>query len=239
MQGDIFQMERMAVKEQVHATQIQLTTQPLNDDAHAEVAIYNEDDLSHLLYANHIHHEGHKHKALVNHVSRDGFTTPPESPSTGTRTPVSESDEAPLLSDCESDMDEGASLPSSFNSHPKRNPLRFEDGFEFPVFLGRQAEDSVPHETVQPVSELGQPKCVRIAAAEDGHVSDISGPRMSWWPGPVELMDHKWAEEKTVEVTPEPEPEPEHVSRVEGALMSWWPSSISVIEHEWNERFYE
>ncbi|KAI6088393.1 hypothetical protein F4821DRAFT_233618 [Hypoxylon rubiginosum] len=237
MQGDIFQMEQMAV--QVCA-RVQPISLPLDDNAHAEVAIYNEDDLSHLLYHNHIHDEGHKHKVIVNHVYRDGFTTPPESASTGTQTPVSEGDETPMLSDCESDFDEGVSPTSSLHSHSRRNPLKFEDGFDFPVFLGRQADDSVPQEMAQPslqepVSELSQAKHVRIAAADNGHVSDISGPMMSWWPGPMELMEHEWAEQETVEATPKPE----HVSSIEGPLMSWWPASVNIMEHDWNERFYE
>ncbi|KAI4866300.1 hypothetical protein F4820DRAFT_417163 [Hypoxylon rubiginosum] len=243
MQGDIFQMEQMAV--QVHATQVKPTSLSVDDGAHAEVAIYNEDDLSHLLYANHIRHDGHKHKVVVNHVYRDGFSTPPESLSTGTQTPVSETDETPVFSDCESDFDEGVSLPSPFNVHSRKNPLRFEDGFEFPVFLGRQSEELAPHETAppslkEPASELGQSKHVAIAAAEADPISDISGPLMSWWPGPMELMEHEWVEEKTVESkNANFTLSHEHVSSIEGPLMSWWPTPLSMMEHEWNERFYE
>ncbi|XXH05848.1 hypothetical protein Hte_012286 [Hypoxylon texense] len=250
MQGDIFQMEQMFVD--VQATQVEPMPLPADGNVHAEVAIYNEDDLSHLLYANHIRHDGNKHKVAVNHVYRDGFSTPPESLSTGTQTPVSESDETPVLSDCESNFDEGGSLPSPFNAHSRKNPLRFEDGFEFPVFLGRQAEELAPHESPrpsleEPASESGQSKHkhVTIATAEGDHVSAISGPLMSWWPSPTELMEHEWVEEKkTVEKAVESKnatvmPSHEHVSDIEGPLMSWWPTSLNMMEHEWNEKFYE
>ncbi|KAI1779411.1 hypothetical protein F4818DRAFT_250409 [Hypoxylon cercidicola] len=237
MQGDIFHMEQVAV--QVCATQAKPISLPLEDNAHAEVAIYNEDDLSHLLYSNHMHHDGHKHKVIVNHVYRDGFSTPSEFLSTGTQTPVSETGESPVFSDCESDFDEGVSLPSLFNTHSRRNPLRFEDGFEFPVFLGRQAEESAPQEMAEsslkePASDLSQRK------PEDDHIADISGPLMSWWPGPMELMEHEWIEEKTVESkNANLMPSHQHVSSIEGSLMSWWPTPPNMMEHEWNEKFYE
>ncbi|KAI0169730.1 hypothetical protein GGR52DRAFT_479211 [Hypoxylon sp. FL1284] len=240
MQGDIFQMEQMAA--QVHATQLAPAPLPLEEKTEPGVAIYNEDDLSHLLYANHMHHEGHKHRVIVNHVYRDGFSTPL---STGTQTPESDSEgDTPVFSDCDSYFGgEGASPPSSSLhafSH-KKEPLRFEDGFDFPVFLGRQAEESVPHEmgpsvrTAPPPTSRAEP-----APAEDEHVRDISGPLMSWWPTPTGIMEHEWVQDEAaapksskVVITHQ------HVSGIEGSMMSWWPTPIDMMEYEWNERFYE
>ncbi|KAI1392251.1 uncharacterized protein F4822DRAFT_390218 [Hypoxylon trugodes] len=243
MQGDIFQMERMN-------TQIQaphLEPIPVSDsNTNPQVAIYNEDDLSHLLYVNHLHHNHHGGKVFINHVYRDGYSTPLESLPTGTQTPVSETNETPILSDCESDFDEGVYLPSLSSTYSRGSPLGFEDGFEFPVFLGRQAEEpSPPIVRSDPVSKLSpglgyQRKHDQAAAPKVNHVSDISGPLMSWWPEPPELMEHQWAEEKIVKSEePKAMPVEQHVSRIEGPLMSWWPTPVKYLEYEWDERFYE
>ncbi|KAI0379170.1 hypothetical protein F5Y04DRAFT_136309 [Hypomontagnella monticulosa] len=242
MQGDIYQLEQMAAH--AAATQLESSHMPLDNQTNPTVAIYNEDDLSHLLYANHMHHNGHKDKVIVNHVYRDGYSTPLES---GTQTPLSESNETPVLSDCESDFDEGVYSP---NPYSRIDPLRFEDGFDFPVFLGRQADGSESHTASRPsleqshsVSEpraalKSQDKHVRVATSESTHVADISGPLMSWWPAPMELMEHEWVEEKVVEDS-KVMPADKHVSSIEGSLMAWWPSSLEMMEYEWSERFYE
>ncbi|KAI2637586.1 hypothetical protein GGS26DRAFT_544339 [Hypomontagnella submonticulosa] len=245
MQGDIFQLEQMAAH--ATATQFEPSHMPLDSQTNPTVAIYNEDDLSHLLYANHMHHNGHKDKVIVNHVYRDGYSTPLES---GTQTPLSESNETPVLSDCESDFDEGVYSP---NPYSRINPLRFEDGFDFPVFLGRQtdrSDSSESHATSQPSLEQSHPvpelksalksqdKHVQTAASESTHVADISGPLMSWWPAPTELMEHEWVEEKPVESTKVMLAN-KHVSSIEGGLMSWWPSPLEIMDYEWSERFYE
>ncbi|KAI2605004.1 uncharacterized protein GGS25DRAFT_503054 [Hypoxylon fragiforme] len=242
MQGDIYQLEQMAAK----AKATQSKPRPVQDNSTitSEVAIYNEDDLSHLLYANHMHHDGHKDRVIVNHVYRDGYCTPLESPMTGTQTPLSETNETPILSDCESDVDEGAYLPSPPNTYSRRNPLRFEDGFDFPVFLGRQMEESSPR-TMDTSSEFisgldNQSKHVRIAAPEEHHVPEISGPLMSWWPEPIEFMEHEWVEEKSVaNKNARVLPTNEHVSDIGGPLMSWWPAPVEMLEHEWDDKFYE
>ncbi|OTB04006.1 hypothetical protein M426DRAFT_321298, partial [Hypoxylon sp. CI-4A] len=53
MQGDIFQMEQMVVK--ANTTHFDPIPFPVESDTDQQVAIYNEDDLSHLLYVNHLH----------------------------------------------------------------------------------------------------------------------------------------------------------------------------------------
>ncbi|KAI2470145.1 hypothetical protein F4781DRAFT_430723 [Annulohypoxylon bovei var. microspora] len=239
MQGDIFQMEQMSAR--THATRFVPSSVPEDRNPNPEVAIYNEDDLSHLLYANHLHHAGHKDRVIINHVYRDGYTTPLES---GMQTPETESNETPVLSDCESDFDEGVySPPLSDISYRKRSPaLKFEDGFEFPVFLGRQSEESSPLTTAQPLEQSDLDslnKHVRIAAPEESHVLEISGPLMSWWPEPLELMEHEWVDEKALNKSSNVMPIERHVSNIEGPLMSWWPAPVELLEHEWDERFYE
>ncbi|KAI1462913.1 uncharacterized protein F4812DRAFT_448708 [Daldinia caldariorum] len=239
MQGDIFQLEQLtatqAAATHAHA-HIEPSTVPEDTKIDAQVAIYNEDDLSHLLYANHLHHNGHKDRVIINHVYRDGYATPFES---GTQTPESETNETPVLSDCESDFDEGVYLPSSLDPYYRTRPLRFEDGFEFPVFLGRQSEET--SHAVASVSELDrQAEQVRIAALEESHVSEISGPLMSWWPASEELMEHEWIESEVVErKTSKKASKHQQVSSIEGPLMSWWPLSVDLLRHEWDERFYE
>ncbi|KAI2779862.1 hypothetical protein F4815DRAFT_472464 [Daldinia loculata] len=237
MQGDIFQLEQMAATQVV--AHVEPSTVPQDTKTDPQVAIYNEDDLSHLLYVNHLHRNGHKDKVIVNHVYRDGYTTPLGSLPSGTQTPESETNETPVLSDCESDFDEGVYLPSSLDPYSRKSPLRFEDGFQFPVFLGRQEEETSHAAAL--VSELDtRPKQVRIATPEEHHISNISGPLMSWWPASEELMEHEWIEEEAVEYkAPKKTSQHQHVSNIEGPLMSWWPLPLEVLEHEWDERFYE
>ncbi|OTA58584.1 hypothetical protein K449DRAFT_436520 [Hypoxylon sp. EC38] len=220
------------------------STPPLGSNANPQVAIYNEDDLSHLLYINHLHHAGHKDKVIINHVYRDGYSTPLESLPSGAQTPGSESNETPVLSDCESDVDEGACLPIPPNAYSRLNPLRFEDGFEFPVFLGRQAEESSHRPSLRrsdPALKINSDsKHVRIAAAAENHVSEISGPLMSWWPAPLEMMEHEWIDEKLADrKSSNVMPADRHVLNIEGPLMSWWPAPMELLEHRWDERFYE
>ncbi|KAI1100993.1 hypothetical protein F4804DRAFT_317360 [Jackrogersella minutella] len=253
MQGDIFHLEQMAA--QAQAPQYESTPVSLDSHSSPPVAIYNEDDLSHLLYVNHLHHTGHKDKVIINHVYRDGYSTPLESHSSGAQTPETESNETPVLSDCESDFDEGVYYPtSSSDLYGRRSPLKFEDGFEFPVFLGRQVDDeSLPHATARPslkrsdpASELSahldsQAQNARMAAPESTHVLEISGPLMSWWPEPLEMMEHEWVDEKVADAKNSTNvlPVDGHVSDIEGPMMSWWPAPVELLEHEWEERFYE
>ncbi|KAI1408207.1 hypothetical protein F5Y13DRAFT_194488 [Hypoxylon sp. FL1857] len=233
-------MEQMAA--QAQAPHFEPSPVSLDSNTNPQVAIYNEDDLSHLLYVNHLHHAGHKDKVIINHVYRDGYSTPLESLPSGTQTPESESNETPVLSDCESD-EEGVCLPTS-PKYSRMNPLRFEDGFEFPVFLGRQAEEPSHQPSLhrsEPVSKARpDSKHVRIAAPEESHVSEISGPLMSWWPEPLEMMEHEWIDEKLADgKSSKMMPADRHVSNIEGPLMSWWPTPMGLLEHEWDERFYE
>ncbi|KAL7621268.1 hypothetical protein AAE478_008585 [Parahypoxylon ruwenzoriense] len=247
MQGDIFQLEHVA--SQAHATPLEPSLVPQDSRSAPQVAIYNEDDLSHLLYANHLHHHGRKDRVIINRGYQGGSELP-GSPPTGTQTPLSETNETPVLSDCESDWDEGVYPNPPYRVSEclsSRNPAKtIEDGSEFPVFLGRQMEESSFKTAQAPStrsrSDLGsQSKPVRTAGPEKDHVSDISGPLMSWWPEPVELMEHEWVVEDKVVGSKNTNvmPSQQQVSNISGSLMSWWPVQLDLLEHEWDERFYE
>ncbi len=63
---------------------------------------------------------------------------------------------------------------------------------------------------------------------------------MSWWPEPIEFMEHEWVEEKSVaNKNARVLPTNEHVSDIGGPLMSWWPAPVEMLEHEWDDKFYE
>ncbi|KAI1344482.1 hypothetical protein F5Y15DRAFT_113079 [Xylariaceae sp. FL0016] len=233
MQGDIFQLEQLTcgpVQVAVPAARPvqQQTTRP-------QVAIYNEDDLSHLLFVNNAHHRQHHHhvhdphvhpadegKVIINHVVHD-VVTPYRS---GLCTPATdEGRETPLFSDCEScsgsEADPEAEAeptpltPPSLDAYRgkgRRNALQFEDGFEFPVFLGRQAEgeeeEAVETEVaarpaLRPASHVRvEVRQVRDAEEETAHwvkpmqEDEVSGSMMAWWPTPMAYAENDWTEEK-------------------------------------------
>ncbi|KAI1489949.1 hypothetical protein F5X96DRAFT_582473 [Biscogniauxia mediterranea] len=257
MQGDIFQMEQLL------GSQVQVQLPPpsaapklrskLYTSVEPQAAIYNEDDLSHLLYVDEArhprHHHQHRHhhheqhhfhnndKILINDVSQhhdeedDAELTPPEflSPltgGTGTHTPFSTGSETPVLSYCgddsEADADNEAASSSSPPAacllsqrlHQHHAALAREDGFEFPVFLGRQddsddsddsnnyaADDEGRHawlpatatkKTAGPLQIDTLVDAAPVAVHDEEHVSAIDGPLMSWWPAPAEGQEHEW-----------------------------------------------
>ncbi|KAI5867754.1 hypothetical protein GGS23DRAFT_193437 [Durotheca rogersii] len=241
MQGDIFQMEQSA--NAAPPPQPDFVAQ--DSQAAPQVAIYNEDDLSHLLYANHLHHHGRHHKVVINQGYQAGHNSL-GLPLSGTHTPLSETNETPVLSDCESDTDEGS---------------------YFPVFLGRQAEELSHEKPTATTARATAAAAVSSASdrapaapAVEHHMEDISGPMMTWWPGPLELMEHEWVVEgerkaprttcqtatttttttTTTQSAAAAASHPQHhVSDISGSLMSWWPAPMEMMEHRWDERFYE
>ncbi|KAI0599731.1 hypothetical protein F4775DRAFT_549630 [Biscogniauxia sp. FL1348] len=304
MQGDIFQMEQLLGSH----VQVQLpppSTAPklrskLFTPAEPQAAIYNEDDLSHLLYVDearhprhhqhHHHHHHHQHhfhnndKILINDVQQhhdeedEAELTPPEflSPltgGTGTHTPYSAGSSTPVLSYCgDSDADDAASLTQRLHQH--HATLAREDGFEFPVFLGRQedaynnaeddddvygnfADDEGVEQWRPKKKAQEQDLHVDVTAQppvhDEEHVSAIDGPLMSWWPAPVDKMEHEWVaagdegaepkqeqKQKRIVVLPtRDERHSEVVSDISGPLMTWWPAPQHLLEHEWIEAFYE
>lgn len=176
----------------------------------AQVAIYNEDDLSHLLYTgsnfetvtshhnDQLHHHHHHHQ-------QDGTLTPLTAPaSSGTHTPIfsdhgDESDsESAVLEDWESPASGDVEVPRSPISRRRGGTMcSTDDDFEWPVFLGRQADE--------------------LAASRRSSIASSTSSRM--------------------EDTKKRVPSEHHVESIEGPLMALWPASIDTLEFE--APFYE
>ncbi|KAI1859620.1 uncharacterized protein JN550_011928 [Neoarthrinium moseri] len=217
----------------------------------AQVAIYNEDDLSHLLYIERSKATTHGDHVIINEVEHDEPETPFESPlDTGIHTPASDDNESAILSDCETESD--LEIPPSPSRLRGGTMSISDDDFEFPIFLGRQEEEELPSATpapapLRPALRRSNPPAqvlVNTAGSEckhvqivppKHHVAAIEGPLMSWWPEPVEGMEYQWVQRPSKPTIPMEQ----HVSHVDGPLMSWWPAPIEMMEYEWNERFYE
>ncbi|KAI0164161.1 hypothetical protein GGR57DRAFT_452596 [Xylariaceae sp. FL1272] len=265
MQGDIFQLDQLATK--AFTPIAPKTQQPQRRTVvdQPEVAIYNEDDLSHLLFVDHHHHHHHHDgnmKAPAHFAGHDAephmmFWSDSESCSEydtqSPPTPLTPVFEEPSL--------------DAYRAKGRRNALSvaFEDGFEFPVFLGRQAEEwpttrqmHCAHPALSP--PLTPPVTTApVQMPTVAPVDDISGSMMSWWPTPLEFDDNTWPSETAewergqshqqglqqgmcnmqqgTEVRRDYDVK--HVDDIEGSMMTWWPSNVDMMEHEWNERFYE
>ncbi|RYP02527.1 hypothetical protein DL764_005771 [Monosporascus ibericus] len=214
MQGDIFMLDQMPI--QIPAPQNPAAApQPKASKTAPQVAIYNEDDLSHLLYADgvepastshhhmtsiHDHYHHHDHRQHHNH---DGALTPLEAPASGSHTPVFSDHESAVLEDWESDELE---IPPSPSRRRGGTMCSSDDDFEWPVFLGRQPDEL-------DASLLRRPSLFELDSSEP----------------------HKAEEEKASKR--EDVAEEHHVSSIGGPLMALWPSAMEVLE--WQERFYE
>ncbi|RYP43925.1 hypothetical protein DL768_009556 [Monosporascus sp. mg162] len=213
MQGDIFMLDQMSI--QIPTPQkTAAAPQPKAAKAAPQVAIYNEDDLSHLLYADavdpastshqytasiHDHYHHHDRHQYHNH---DGTLTPLEAPASGSHTPVFSDHESAVLEDWESDELE---IPPSPSRRRGGTMCSSDDDFEWPVFLGRQADEL-------DASLLRRPSLFEL---------DSSEPRKA---------EGKASKRRTVA-------EEQHVSSIRGPLMALWPNAMEVLE--WQERFYE
>ncbi|KAJ3555017.1 hypothetical protein NPX13_g10455 [Xylaria arbuscula] len=219
MQGDIFQLETLT--SQVTVPKPQPAMARPRPTSNAQVAIYNEDDLSHLLYvSNHPHHHHHHHHA---HEQRP-FTHPADVGMVLINSVDDMEASTPALSDCESYYDsegEGMDIESpvtpplttfegidevaleAYRRKGRRNAFSTDD-LHFPIFLGRQDEEveeewpvksqTAPKELVQTVT-LPAVKLPEVPASQ--HVNAIGGNVMSWWPEPLETMEANWTVEKT------------------------------------------
>lgn len=225
MQGDIFMLDQTSSMQAVPApttTKTSMASKTSNklQNTVAQVAIYNEDDLSHLLFADSsiepilLHHHHHDHL--------DGSLTPLSSaPATsGTHTPLfsdhSDSESA-VFEDWEPQHYQGQHQPQAedadrdldFEIPPSPVPRRrggtmcsSDDDFEWPVFLGRQADELAP--SLRRRSSAYSSASHSLAAVEareapadripsEQHVASIAGPLMALWPAaPVDVME--WSE---------------------------------------------
>ncbi|KAI0200018.1 hypothetical protein F4808DRAFT_174646 [Astrocystis sublimbata] len=205
MQGDIFQLEQLTSQMAVPKPQpaAVASARPQNGQ---EVSIYNEDDLSHLLYvSNKQHHHHHRHH---HHQRPQPFVHPADN---GTVLVNEMEYNTPDLSDCEScdgsdsgtDMEDPLTPPTeldetaleAYRRKGRRNALGPDYGF--PVFLGRQDEEWQAPEVLTPTAV---PQTIPAAPAQkaeeipaSGHVDVTKGPLMSWWPQRLETMRNDWA----------------------------------------------
>ncbi|RYP77413.1 hypothetical protein DL771_001208 [Monosporascus sp. 5C6A] len=209
MQGDIFMLDRLSI-------QIPTPQNPAAAPQHTaaktapQVAIYNEDDLSHLLYADAVEpaSASHHHMASIHdhhqHHNHDGTLTPLEAPASGSHTPVFSDHESAVLEDWESDDE--LEIPPSPSRRRGGTLCSSDDDFEWPVFLGRQSDEL-------DASLLRRPSLFKLDSSEPPHKAE-----------------EKTSKRKDVA-------EERHVSSISGPLMALWPSAMEVLE--WQERFYE
>ncbi|KAI0537427.1 hypothetical protein GGR58DRAFT_471896 [Xylaria digitata] len=222
MQGDIFQLESLTSQVTVPKPQsVMARSRPAGDE---QVAIYNEDDLSHLLYVSNNPHHHHHHHRHHTHEQRP-FTHPADAGTVPINTVVDDMEaNTPALSDCEScygsetsgmDVESPVTPPLSsfeetndealeaYRRKGRRNAFAADSEFDFgfPIFLGRQDEEY----SLSSPQELSSVNLQSPAAAAteteklpaSQHVSAIQGPTMSWWPEPLETMENDWTTEKT------------------------------------------
>lgn len=221
MQGDIFQLETLTSQVTVPKPQPKPAMARPRPTSNPEVAIYNEDDLSHLLYvSNHPHHHHHHHHHAH---EQQPFTHPADLGMVLINSVDDMEASTPALSDCEScydsegsgmdiespvtpplttfdDVDEAAL--EAYRRKGRRNAFSTDD-LHFPIFLGRQDEEveewplkpqTAPQEPAQTVA-LPTVNMPEISTSQ--HVDAIEGQVMSWWPEPLETMEADWTVEKT------------------------------------------
>ncbi|KAI0189294.1 hypothetical protein EV127DRAFT_432309 [Xylaria flabelliformis] len=233
MQGDIFQLESLTGQVVVPKPQpTAVSARPKNGP---QVSIYNEDDLSHLLYVNnnphhHHHHHHHTHEPTP-------FVHPADNGTVLINTVMDDMEyNTPALSDCEScsgseswGMDlEGPVTPPSevtdsealdaYRRKGRRNALPGD--YDFPVFLGRQDEEWQAPETLahsSPAVPMKKAETEEVPASR--HVDAVKGPVMSWWPEPLETMKTDWTLEN-MEWELEIEKEKLREREREGGIMS-------------------
>lgn len=223
-----------------------------------EVAIYNEDDLSHMLYANnhpHHHHQDHHHH------HHDGFTHPADKSTVFVNSiELSDCDSSSSWSGSDSEGVEESPLSTfsdpdqasldAYRRKGRRNAFHFEDGFDFPVFLGRQSQKlpAMPRTSQTPLQTPAAPAVVVGKETQEVHEDEHA---MSWWPGTLQdLMENIWTAEE-MEWMMETEKEKHMAEKTEKddatldaestteSLMSWWPQAVEESEEETEEDEYD
>ncbi|KAI0555290.1 hypothetical protein F4679DRAFT_161398 [Xylaria curta] len=202
MQGDIFQLESLT--SQVTVPKPQPTAVSARPKNGPQVSIYNEDDLSHLLYVSNNPHHHHHH-----HTHEPPFVHPADNGTVLINTVMDDMEyNTPALSDCEScsgseswamDIEGPVTPPSevtdsealeSYRRKGRRNALPGD--YEFPVFLGRQDEEWQAPETNLMSPAVPTKKAETEEIPTSRHVDAVKGPVMSWWPEPLETMKTDW-----------------------------------------------
>jgi hypothetical protein len=238
MQGDIFQLDLLATQVAVPKPQPTVArSKPTINSSTPEVAIYNEDDLSHLLYVNnhpHHHHHHHDHEqkpfthpadagmVVVNVVELSDCESWSGSDSESSGEAEADSPATPALSLSSDFADPDLASLDAYRRKGRRNAFSvasFEDGFEFPVFLGRQAEEwpRMPRSLTTTLRPLPSPAPstsvfsltekketdTAISTPSSSHgqgayavATSTDGPVMSWWPESLEAMEDDWTAEE-------------------------------------------
>ncbi|KAI0908938.1 hypothetical protein F4823DRAFT_462902 [Ustulina deusta] len=223
MQGDIFQLESLTSQVTVPKPQPKPAMAFSRLPSDPQVAIYNEDDLSHLLFVGsnpHHHHHHHRHPAH----EQAPFTHPADAGTIFINT-VADDVEAntPALSDCESCC--GSEGSGVYIESPVTPPLSGLDNiddlaleayrrkgrrnafstkpqgdFGFPIFLGRQDEEGEME-------------------AEEEYPITTRSPREALLPSPAAKLPQI--------------PASQHVNAIQAPAMSWWPEPLEKMENEW------
>ncbi|KAI0486148.1 hypothetical protein F4859DRAFT_469151 [Xylaria cf. heliscus] len=219
MQGDIFQLESLTGQVAVPKPQPASGATSTRPQSGPQVSIYNEDDLSHLLFvSSNPHHHHHHHHHHHTHEQRP-FVHPADNGTVLINAVMDDVEyNTPALSDCEScsgsesgmdiegpvtppleELDSAGASLEAYRRKGRRNALSVD--YEFPVFLGRQDEEW--QEPLEPTPlDLTSPAVPVMKKAEaveeipaSRHVDAIEGPLMSWWPEPLDTMKNDWAVE--------------------------------------------
>ncbi|KAK8042826.1 hypothetical protein PG994_013309 [Apiospora phragmitis] len=204
----------MALRSTLRSQKYDFTTQK---GISSLIAVANDDDLLDFLYVDGNHHHADSSKIIINHVIEplhEDDLTPFSNQSTGVHTPSHEDDdEDAVLSDLPSESEEDLEIPPSPPTPQRRHRGATsvgEDDFEFPVFVGRQRDESPmpPHqqpsatrppfqraEAAQSVTATITAKKVQFHEPDvpaDHHVVSVEGPVMSWWPAPIDTLEYDW-----------------------------------------------
>ncbi len=247
MQGDIQQLEQLARQSQ---TSRRANHGPKKNSgllASEQIAIYNEDDLSHLLYTegdhDYLHAGGFEAVAPLGILHPQAYAPLPIHGS-GLLSPLSEANESAILSDFEFEEDDTEIPPSP--TRPRGGSICSETA-EQPAFLSRRISSGghpssvEPQPTTRPClpveGDTHSTKHVQFVRPEQ-HVSAIEGSLMSWWPAPLDDMEHDWTESVKKDESKRVH-EDHHVAGIEGPMMSFWPAPLSMMEYDWSDEFYE
>ncbi|KAI0127623.1 hypothetical protein BJ170DRAFT_380955 [Xylariales sp. AK1849] len=232
MQGDIFQLDFLLDTDKTKSTHISLPTTktPYKTSTIPSVSIYNEDDLSHLLYQRSKPlddaeiHEAFDHAHCLGAIAAafDDYCSD---------VPHEYSDDSGLPSDDEEDEVSTPTLEDTVKRSSLASAPRFDLHTGLSNLESRRQEDARQIETQVQENDV-EPEMRRV--------STITGRLMSLWPLPTDLQEYEWSDEEEEDDGMDGVvPESQHVSRIEGACMSWWPLPVDIEKHEWNERFYE
>ncbi|KAJ1337172.1 hypothetical protein MN608_00022 [Microdochium nivale] len=196
MQGDIFQLENILSHQARDSTTPKspvdfLTTKYSYNSKSPLIAVYNEDDISEYLYQEDfpITYTTQPVKAPL------AAATDPNSQAQYSLGPCSnhyDDDECAISTDDEDSTNaEPVTPPAKIRHHHTRH-IGSPPGSNLPPtrpILERRRRDD--HAGQQP-REQSVVAAGTVAIPQEQHVDRIEGALMSWWPMPVEQLEHEW-----------------------------------------------